>query len=203
MGTDIHGVFQKRTENGWQDIPHNYDEGRHYTLFAWLGNVRNGSSFSVSHDLLEPLTDCRDYPDDFIVDEDQHPIDSFDVIAKWRQGYRTPDDDLSVWMGEHSHSWASADEILNTTPPKIMQRGIVTREFFDQWDGITPPDGWCGGIGGGGIVVNTAAEVKDDTTHVVIEWEQDLAEEFKYFIDEVRRLKELHGEVRFVFGFDS
>jgi hypothetical protein len=24
-----------------------------------------------------------------------------------------------------------------------------------------------------------------------------------YFVDEVRRLKELHGEVRVVFGFDS
>lgn len=40
MGTDIHGVFQRRTETGWEDVEHQYSEDRHYALFAWLGDVR-------------------------------------------------------------------------------------------------------------------------------------------------------------------
>ena len=40
-------------------------------------------------------------------------------------------------------------------------------------------------------------------THVQVEWIENFKEELKYFFDEVRRLKEEHGEVRLVFGFDS
>ena len=40
-------------------------------------------------------------------------------------------------------------------------------------------------------------------THVQVEWSENFKEELKYFFDEVRRLKEEHGDVRLVFGFDS
>lgn len=40
-------------------------------------------------------------------------------------------------------------------------------------------------------------------THVRVSWETGLKDELRYFFDEVRRLQEEHGQVRFVFGFDS
>lgn len=40
-------------------------------------------------------------------------------------------------------------------------------------------------------------------THVQISWTANFKEELSYFFDEVKRLKELHGDVRMVFGFDS
>ena len=41
-------------------------------------------------------------------------------------------------------------------------------------------------------------------THVRIEYEINLKEEFQYFTDEVNRLIEVHGtdQIRFVYGFD-
>ena len=39
--------------------------------------------------------------------------------------------------------------------------------------------------------------------YVRVYWQQDVREYMAYFFDEVIRLKELHGKVRFVFGFDS
>lgn len=44
------------------------------------------------------------------------------------------------------------------------------------------------------------------TISVRVQWTLDneaIYKEFAYFIDEVKRLHELHGEVRMVFGFDS
>lgn len=121
MSCDIHAVFQKKTPDGWEDVKSVYEENRHYALFAWLGNVRNGYDFL-------PLSDHRGFPEDFdVTDREDHG---------------------DTWMGDHSHSWLADDEIIN---------------------GSIPPD----------------------------------EDHFAYFIDEVKRLKELHGEVRMVFGFDS
>jgi hypothetical protein len=59
------------------------------------------------------------------------------------------------------------------------------------------------GFGFGGIFqVDTPATVTDKTTHVSISW-IETENPFAYFIDEVRKLKEAHGNVRMVFGFDS
>lgn len=58
MGTDIHCVFQKKCPEGWEDIESEYEEGRHYTLFAWLGDVRNGFGVAgvKTHTELAPLS---------------------------------------------------------------------------------------------------------------------------------------------------
>jgi hypothetical protein len=106
-------------------------------------------------------------------------------------------------MGDHSHSWLSADEILSATPPRIMRTGLITREQFQDWDGVSSPDSWSGGVYGGNAVISIPAEITEETTHVRVEWFEDTAESFAEFVDEVRRLKELHGDVRYVFGFDS
>jgi hypothetical protein len=36
---------------------------------------------------------------------------------------------------------------------------------------------------------------------IVVEWDYDFTEDFRYFVNRVRRLETLHGEVRLVFGF--
>src|SRR5574340_1109003 len=120
MGTDIHGVFQRRNGSKWEDIPSKYEQNRHYLLFAWLGNVRNGFGCAgvPTHTEITPLSDCRGLPDAFD-GSDEHDI------------------------GDHSFSWVSADEVISTTPPKILRTGIVPRSAFDAWDGTSSPGAWC------------------------------------------------------------
>lgn len=214
MGTDIHGIFQKRTEEGWEDVETEYDERRHYALFAWLGNVRNGRGFAgvLTHNRIDPLSSDRGFPEGFAVRGDynsDHPISRNSLRGRRAKTYASEDADpssechLLMWMGDHSYSWLSCDEILNTTPPRIIRTGIVSIWQFREWDGESSPEEWCGGVGGDSVTLaSSPSEVTEKTTHVRIEWLDDCAE-FAYFINEVRRLRDLHGEVRFVFGFDS
>lgn len=213
MGTDVHSVFQKKTADGWEDVESKFEENRHYALFAWIGNVRNGRGFAgvPTHDRIEPLSDNRGFPEDFaVVDEENHPIASNSIRGRRAEWYKDEDSDpaaeghLTMWMGDHSHSWLSAQEILSATPPRLLRTGIVGIDQFRKWDGNSSPDSWCGGTSGPGVVVaESPSEVTEKTTDVRIEWFDDTKESFAHFIDEVRRLKDLHGEVRFVFGFDS
>ena len=214
MGTDIHGVFQKRNKNGtWEDVPHKYSENRHYSLFAWLGDVRNGTGFAgvPTHTRIEPLSSHRGFPHDFAVvggstaDENAvHPIADINLLPEWRQKYLEDGEPLQVYMGYHGFSWLLDDEILNATPPRILRTGVISLDEFKDWDGVSPPPhGWSGAVWGKDLQTNHPSEINAQTTHVQVEWFADMAEEFEDFINEVRRLKELHGEVRFVFGFDS
>lgn len=205
MGTDIHGVFQRLNGNKWEDVPSEYEQNRHYFLFAWLGNVRNGFGFAgiPTHTAISPLSDCRGFPSDFLIDVDSHPIQNIEVMDKNIQSWHRDGDPLEIWMGDHSHSWVSADEVINTKPPTILRTGIVGKDFFDTWDGVSSPESWSGDISGPNIVVSDPSSITSKTTHVRIEWFDDASESLKYFIDEMKRLKEQYGNVRFVFGFDS
>jgi hypothetical protein len=178
MGTDIHGIMQAKIDGVWQDVPHNYEGSRHYMLFAWLGNVRNGFGFAgcATHNPIKPLSDNRGLPDNFT------------------EGY---------WVGDHSYSYVTGDEVLKADLPTTIRSGVVPREVFTGWDGVTQPEAWSGGVSGPGVVVSPPDEVTPATTHVQISWEVSLREEFAYFIDEIQRLTDEYGEVRFVFGFDS
>lgn len=178
MGTDIHPMF---FDAKGVEIESRYEAHRHYALFAWLGNVRNGFGVAgcATHTELKPLSDNRGIPSDITIDLDD---------------YR---------LGDHSFSWLWFDEILEATPPMVYRTGVVSREWFSSWDGVTPPEIYSGGIMGHGIKTSQPDQIDEDTTHVRIEWPCDLAEEFKYFTDEIRRLREAHGNGRMVFGFDS
>lgn len=179
MGTDIYGVWQKRVGGKWVDTGNQIEQRRDYLLFAWLGNVRNGfgTAGAPTHTSITPLSNRRGYPDGFIAGGHD--------------------------LGDHSHSWVTADEILSATMPRILRTGIINREQFAAWDGGSAPgDGYIGGVMGLGIKVSSPSDVDDTTTHVQVEWFEDTAESLKYFIEEVRRLKNEHGEIRFVFGFD-
>ena len=185
MGTDIHGVFQRQTADGWEDVPSKFEENRHYQLFAVLAGVRNGYGFAgvPTGEVVKPISEPRELPADFEV--------------------------ADVWMGDHSHSWLTASEMLEwaAAAPIVLKVGIVDRETYAAWDGKSRPTSYCGGIDGDGVVlINNTAVEKAQTpnwTHIRVEWDSDLGEELAYFFDEVRRLQALHGQVRFVFGFDS
>lgn len=204
MGTDIHGMWQKKTETGWVDIPSNYEQDRHYMLFAWLGNVRNGHGFAgiPTHTPIIPLSNQRGYPKDFEVTDDWHPIIGPEVLYPQAQKYYEPEE-KDFWMGDHSHSWVSGAEVLAAKLPSVSRTGVITREEYEKWDRVSSPEEWSAGITGPKIVVESAHELTDKATHVQINWVVSLADQFNYFIDEVKRLQAEHGEVRFVFGFDS
>lgn len=193
MGTDIHSQFQKRLHCGaWQDVESQYSEGRHYQLFAVLAGVRNGTGFAgvTTGEPVTPIAEPRGLPSDFEMD--------------------TEDDSCHCgkWMGEHSQGWLSGDELLGwcDSPPVVSQCGIVSREEYAAWDRKSQPQPYCRSIWGTNVLVAPTPEMfdkSDSFTHVQIEWLSPLKEELAYFFGEVRRLVGLHGEIRFVFGFDS
>lgn len=207
MGTDVHAVAQAKVGDGWRDVPMAWDQDRHYFLFAWLAGVRNGFGFAgcPTHTPIAPLAEPRGYPPDFEVDDDNHPT-TLEAYCPRRRGWL---DDAEkgapkFYMGDHTYSWLTADEILQgKRPDRVWQTGIVPRAFFDAWDGHTPPNEWSGGISGGGVkVAESPTDVEPESTHVRIWWIRP-DDELAYFVDEVKRLKDEHGEVRLVFGFDS
>lgn len=206
MGSDIHGVFQRKTASGeWVDIPSAYEQQPHYALFAWLGDVRNGFGFAgcPTHERITPLSYNRGLPDDFLMVGDDHPLTSVEHMVPISRKYRQEGEPLELWMGDHSFSWVTADEVLSAELPCITRFGVVDRSTYEKWDGSTPPEEYCGSISGPTVVVSDPESIVPETTHVRIRWFVQLTEEFAYFINEVRRLKDEYGDVRFVFGFDS
>lgn len=211
MGTDIHGVFQKRTQEGWEDIASTYEQNRHYQLFAVLAGVRNGSGFAgvPTGDAVTPIADPRGLPEDFHTIGGDHPITK-ETATKWELERldRWPDEypnGLSRWMGDHSFSWLSGPEMLGWKPPIITQTGVLSREGYEAWDKVSRPESYSGGVWGKGVLVvdESDKDSSPDWTHIQVRWPAALGDQLGYFFDEVRSLSEEHGDIRFVFGFDS
>lgn len=214
MGTDIHGKFQARTTSGWEDIDSKYDWDRNYQLFAVLAGVRNGVGFAgiPTGEAVVPISDPRGIPEDLRYDEDS--ID-------WES------DHDCFWLGDHSFSWLSGEEMLQwfETAGVVKKIGVISRA---QWEhrmasGETgpPSGGWCGSVWGDGTatithdmalaltigsptaLVDHDGLTWDKVTHVSVIWESSLRDELGYFFEEVRRLSDTYGDIRMVFGFDS
>jgi len=204
MGTDIHSMLQAKKNNEWIDIKSPLEDNRHYLLFAWLGNVRNGFGFAgiPTHTPIKFLSDCRGFPEGFKIANDVHPVESKELLPDWLQEY-CKEDGLNMWMGDHSHSWLTGEEILNGADTEMARVGVITLEQYKNWDGKSSPDSWCGEITGGDIQTDLPENINEKTTHVKIHWHETVLESLKYFIDEIKKLVDEHGEIRFVFGFDS
>ena len=206
MGTDVHAVWQAKKDGKWVDTPSTWEQRRHYFLFAWLADVRNGFGFAAvpTHDPITPIVaERRGIPDDF-EGYDDHPT-TVECLDKDEQEWLTPDERAHPvkWMGDHSHHWLTADEILSAERPGTTRKnGVLTLEEYNAWDKVSPPPSWFGGVMGGGTVTSAPSEIGPQTTHVEVTWIKQ-EDGLDYFVDEVRRLKELHGEVLLVFGFDS
>ena len=196
MGTDIHGVFQRRTpEGGWQDVETLYDFNRRYLLFSVLAGVRNGVGFAgiKTGEPVVPIAEPRGVPGDFVCSEG------------WKQ--HGCERDECYCLGEHSFSWLTSAEMLAwyANAPAASRTGVITREQYSTAE-RTSPKSYCGDVCGKDIVVVEEAEVPNtdkEWTHVRVTWNVEMTESLAFFFDEVQRLQDEHGEVRFVFGFDS
>lgn len=181
MGTDIHAFFQAKKNGNWEFVDSEYEQDRHYQLFSHLAGVRNGTGFAGvrTGDPVTPISEPRGIPSDFVLGNN------------------------GEWLGDHSYSWLTAEENLSHDFGNNRRDGIVSMHVYVGWDGVSPPSSYCGGVYGNGIVVaDSPVDIDDSTTHVRVEWiESD--DVFDYFLDEVRRLKDAHDEVRMVLGFDS
>jgi len=178
---NICGVFQRLTESGWVDI-----EGSEYCkwspyLFAWLGDVRNdGSEFSR----VEPVASNRGLPDGFLVDD---------------KGYHSE----VLFMGDHSHSWALASELLESATCRVAQTGQILMEVFELWDRVSEPEVWVN-VSDPGAVLGQRIELDEETTCVVVQWTVDVKAKISDFLSEVRQFTAAYGgDVRFVFGFSG
>lgn len=245
MGCDIHSVFQARKGDEWVDVATFWDDERHYQLFSVLADVRNGYGFAgvQTGEWVKPISSPRGLPEDFAYECYEHPMSDPDALVPRRRGwwfedhplevksmapdtmmvlsgYRYEDEpitlfDCALWMGEHSFSWLTGEELLNwyENAPTVVKIGVVSREYFDKWDKVSPPEWYCQDVLGGRTrILNEAAVGKTppklgdyqfDWTHVRVTWERSLKDELAYFFKEVQRLVDKHGKIRFVFGFDS
>ena len=184
MGTDIHAVWQRPVLVAWEDVESSWEQNRHYRLFGWLADVRNGRGFAgvVTGDPITPISLPRGLPEDFSIEEEKHE---------------------GKWMGNHSHGWLLLREILAAPIPKSREAGVVSLEFYRSWDGVTPPEFYSGGIWGQGLKTDVIGDIDDQTTHVQIWWDGDLKQEFSYFLEEAKRIEAEYPGSRLVFGFDS
>lgn len=204
MGSDIHYTFQKKENGIWKDIdglergydenwkPKEFNIGRNYILFSVLAGVRNRWD-------IKPIAEPRGLPEGIQEEYD-------DEYQEWYNEY-----------GDHSYSWLTSTEILQWFADHktyiITESGIVTREEFHSWDGVTPFDCYSQSIGGPNIKVldsiennyllNFNLKAYNDYTHVRVQWKEDIIPSIKYFEDMISKLHLQYGEVRFVFGFDS
>lgn len=156
MGCDIHAVLQRRIGGKWTTYREGWSE-RNYDLFAILANVRNGTGFAGTKtgDGFTPISLPRGLPRDFEVDvagDGNHPLPAgFRAEKEWRS------EDGTFWMGDHSHSWLDAREIIAVPwTNTIRQYGVIHEAVFAERreSGATgEPESYCGWIGGAGIVV--------------------------------------------------
>lgn len=221
MGTDIHAVWQKRNtpEEAWQDIPSNWEQDRHYQLFAVLADVRNGYGFAgvPTGQAVTPISEPRGLPEDFEHTDYEHKLPwnalSAEYQAWWAKYEHIKEGDpIDYWMGDHSFSWLSATEMLEwfKFAPSVIKQGIIDRPTYNKWDGKAAPAFYCGGVSGPDVVVTSAdhlavGQSPQNWTHIKVYWEEHLRLTLAYFFDEVQRLVDLHhpAEIRLVFGFDS
>jgi hypothetical protein len=232
VGTDIHFYVQKRhperpeewvtvedapdealsefdrdfyAKHGWKAIWYN---GRNYSLFAILANVRNGVGFAGidTGDGYRTMTsEQRGLPDDFVPSE---------YILE-----NDPPD------GGHSANWVSLKEVLDF-PWKDLEtkcRGWVDEGEFKAWmeSEQSGPRSYSGGVSGPmvrhvdvptmtGIVRGTVPREEGERISYVcqLEWGETYWESCRFFCETtVPALEKLADgdpeSVRLVFWFDS
>lgn len=183
MGCDIHLVVERRNGDGqWQRVlpsPEAYDswlkeqaekesgdtrwyrdrvkvvwyDDCNYNLFAILANVRNSFDFV-------PIAEPRGLPDD-LSDEVKALVDPSD-----------DDDSNDVWLGDHSHSWLTVQELLDYDwNQETAEGGWVDPWNFELWRRKGKPQQWCGGVSGGQIEHVSAREMGHKIDSGDIQWE--------------------------------
>lgn len=148
------GWYEKRAAVTWYG-------GRNYVLFGVLANVRNGYGFAgiATGNSVVPISEPRGFPQDM--------SEGVRALAEER-GH---EDD--VWLGDHSHTWLTLDEVLAYDwGQEKMTIGVVplaafserVREYGEHVPAKgagSPYEDWSGGITGRGITTLTASEALD------------------------------------------
>ncbi|MEP6505141.1 MAG: hypothetical protein ABJD97_17510 [Betaproteobacteria bacterium] len=211
MGPRITAVFQKRDGARWIDVPSDYDEDDDIALFEWLGA---GGGARGSFD-IEPLAAHRGAPDGFelVNGGTFHPVASIDIHAPSKRLLQARLQKVNggaaqVCMGSPDIRWLQVDDILAATPPRMTRTVGVARAFFEAWDGKALPDRWDllavdwkqRPPAAPGVYARSY-EIGDNTKYVAVDRDFDFADEFRYFLDELRALKSRHGDVRMVYAF--
>lgn len=126
MGCNIHGVFQQYDEKSktWQDIESVYEQDRHYFLFGILAGVRGEGP---------PIAERRGLPEDFeLVDGEDHPISDLKFMDTDSRRYHEAGEPLVVWMGDHSRSWLTGEEMLEWYDSAKVDEKESVAYFFDE-----------------------------------------------------------------------
>ena len=164
MGTDIHIAVEEQMDDGtWRIVKPPYrsrwDDGyswspwaesndfddprpdptvRNYAAFAFLADVRNGYGFAgvITHEPVEAQFPNRGLPED-------SPF------------YATGEVDDHSWLGDHSFTWATLEELLNAPwEVEFKQRGVVGYRGYREWKEKGLPTSWSGDVCGPGVTIH-------------------------------------------------
>lgn len=179
-----------------------WGEDRNYDLFGVLANVRNASGFAGVQRLdtgWPSIAPDRGLPEDLDATDNEYE---------------------GKWLGDHSHTWLTLEELLAYPWTTARNRvGVVTLEQFAERErtGVAY-DTWIGDTWGPGIVTFTSDEVRAGVTapldariHVRDSWPVTAAEACGRWHDTLlpafQRFADEEGvtpnRVRLVMGFDS
>jgi hypothetical protein len=226
---------EARGEEPWTRLhsdpttPEPYD-GRNYTLFAALSDVRNGYGFA-GVDLGDPIPPSvaagRGLPDDLAF---HHPGRYSEGPIERPEGESNLEYAERHWIfGEHSFGYLTLREVLDYDWDfPVVHRGVVSREEHEAMarEGRMEPKSFCGSVSGGGVkVVDRFGGLPEDYTHVKCQWMTPLRDSVGGFMDVVDTLRKWGGDyelwhstgghenpkstmydpdcIRLVFGYDS
>ena len=184
MGCDIHMMLRWkdwRDEHQFVEAPPRLGD-RNYRFFAFLAGVRDNYQ-------IDPILDPRGLP--------EWPEISGDTLQLSGGGEK--------WLGDHSHSWLSLDEIAGAELPVAHCSGVISAQEYWRWDKVSEPDNYCGGIWGKDIKVGKIGE--DDCTHYMVHWSMEdcgILEKWlmlRYWVMSYASWRDENPIV--VFGFDS
>ncbi len=202
MGTDIHCVFQKYQNENWIYIPSNYDERRDYLLFSTLANVRNWAN-------IPPIDLPRGLPPAFQIDSDQnYQITSLELsqsIDDSIDDVRNTDSHIKIWLGDDSYSWLTGDELLGwySAPQPRTLLFYVPYPVYKLWDKKDFPNHFYHGLSQlHHVFKEQQCDLATEKDYIEVVWHCDIRTQVAYFFEEVRRLTDLYGNIRVVFGFD-
>jgi hypothetical protein len=117
MGCDIHLWYERKTADGWEDVPVPVNQwglgpldNRAYAIFGFLADVRNYSE-------VTPISEPRGWPTDFRYSRDDKLVESKDWYS---------DDDDYMFDEYHSQTWLSIAELLSYDYDQIIEDRRVT-----------------------------------------------------------------------------
>lgn len=201
MGCDIHSVGQIRRNGKWESIvPRPGGDDRNYDSFAVMADVRNGEGFAGcdTGEGWPVMFPPRGLPEDCVIDSDYYIRTSEPFYWSFDEKKEKPEYD--IWIGDHSHSWLSLDELLiiqeRFKDKEYEIHGMLTLEQMSDLQKGKAPDSWCAWT--------------NQYDHLKAKWKVPAIKRLKTLnkmIEALESLRDKNGlkneDVRVVFGFDS